>query len=94
MNCIYITDLTDHLFAHTFIFHWWKSTTQGDAHTHSHRRGTANLGSGVLLKDTSACSLRRHPSPASTSCIHYGWNLNSGHQVKRVRAENIIKAKT
>ncbi|XP_031177940.1 prospero homeobox protein 1-like [Sander lucioperca] len=37
---------------------------------------------------------RRHQSPASSSCGHYDWNLNSGHQAKRARVENIIKGMT
>lgn len=37
---------------------------------------------------------RRHPSPASSSCGHNDWNLNSGHQAKRARVENIIKGMT
>lgn len=71
-----------------------KSTTQDDARTHSHGHGTANLGFCVLPKDTLTCSLRRHPSPASTSSSNYGGNLNSGYLAKCVRVENIIKAKT
>lgn len=37
---------------------------------------------------------RRHPSPSSSSCGHNDWNLNSGHQAKRARVENIIKGMT
>ncbi|XP_059211801.1 prospero homeobox protein 1-like [Centropristis striata] len=36
----------------------------------------------------------RHPSSASSSCGHYEWNLNIGHQAKRARVENIIKGMT
>ncbi|XP_068580738.1 prospero homeobox protein 1-like [Cebidichthys violaceus] len=32
-----------------------------------------------------------HSSPAAGSCGHHEWNLNSGHQAKRARVENIIK---
>ncbi|XP_034053577.1 prospero homeobox protein 1-like isoform X1 [Gymnodraco acuticeps] len=38
--------------------------------------------------------IRRHPFPASSSCGHDEWNLNSGHQAKRARVENIIKGMT
>ncbi|XP_054474840.1 prospero homeobox protein 1-like [Anoplopoma fimbria] len=34
---------------------------------------------------------RKHSSPASSSCGHHEWNLNTGHQAKRARVENIIK---
>ncbi|XP_070843926.1 prospero homeobox protein 1-like [Chaetodon trifascialis] len=44
--------------------------------------------------DTGHSSTRRHPSAASTSCGHHDWNLNSGHQAKRARVENIIKGMT
>ncbi|XP_042370353.1 prospero homeobox protein 1-like [Plectropomus leopardus] len=37
---------------------------------------------------------RKHSSPASSSCSHHEWSLNSGHQAKRARVENIIKGMT
>ncbi|XP_068433567.1 prospero homeobox protein 1-like [Clinocottus analis] len=37
---------------------------------------------------------RKHLYPASGSCDHHEWNLNSGHQAKRARVENIIKGMT
>ncbi|XP_070705860.1 prospero homeobox protein 1-like [Pempheris klunzingeri] len=42
-------------------------------------------------RDTGHLSTRRHPLPASTSCGPHDWRLNSGHQAKRARVENIIK---
>lgn len=50
--------------------------------------------SSQLELNPSGDSTRRHPSPASTSCGHFEWNLNSGHQAKRARVENIIKGMT
>lgn len=45
-------------------------------------------------RDTEHLSTKRHPSPASSSCGHHDWNINSGHQAKRARVENIIKGMT
>uniref|UniRef100_A0A3Q3X5K9 Prospero domain-containing protein n=1 Tax=Mola mola TaxID=94237 RepID=A0A3Q3X5K9_MOLML len=45
-------------------------------------------------RDTAQLSTRKHPSSASDSCGHHGWNLNNGHQPKRARVENIIKGIT
>lgn len=42
-------------------------------------------------RDTGHSSTKRHPSPGFNSCGHHDWNLNSGHQAKRARVENIIK---
>ncbi|XP_071384120.1 prospero homeobox protein 1-like [Centroberyx affinis] len=39
-------------------------------------------------------STRRHLSPAANSCAPHDWTLNSGHQAKRARVENIIKGMT
>ncbi|KAM3860950.1 prospero homeobox protein 2-like [Diretmus argenteus] len=39
-------------------------------------------------------STRRHLSPAANSCGPQDWILNSGHQAKRARVENIIKGMT
>lgn len=45
--------------------------------------------SGLISRDS------RHLSrTVSSSCGHYDWNLNSGHQAKRARVENIIKGMT
>uniref|UniRef100_UPI0037E760DA prospero homeobox protein 1-like n=1 Tax=Semicossyphus pulcher TaxID=241346 RepID=UPI0037E760DA len=44
-----------------------------------------------LSRDVGHLSMRRHPSPSSSSCGHLHWNVNSGHQAKRARVENIIK---
>ncbi len=45
-------------------------------------------------RDAGHLSTKRHPFPASSSCGHHDWNLNSGHQAKRARVENIIKGMT
>ncbi|XP_044026114.1 prospero homeobox protein 1-like isoform X2 [Siniperca chuatsi] len=64
---------------------------------------SCDAGSGLICsnqlelnpsRDTGHLSTRRHPSPASSSCGHHDWNLNSGHQAKRARVENIIKGMT
>ncbi|XP_047429523.1 prospero homeobox protein 2-like [Mugil cephalus] len=43
---------------------------------------------------TGQLSARRQPSPSPTSYGHHDWSLNSGHQAKRARVENIIKGMT
>ncbi|TKS76409.1 Prospero homeobox protein 2 Homeobox prospero-like protein PROX2 [Collichthys lucidus] len=45
-------------------------------------------------RDAGHLSAKRHPSPASSSCGLHDWSLNSGHQAKRARVENIIKGMT
>lgn len=64
---------------------------------------SGDAGSGLICsnqlelnpsRDTGHLSRRRHPSPVSSSCGHHDWNLNSGHQAKRARVENIIKGMT
>ncbi|XP_035535023.1 prospero homeobox protein 1-like [Morone saxatilis] len=42
-------------------------------------------------RDSVLLSTKRHPS---SYCGHHDWNLNSGHQAKRARVENIIKGMT
>ncbi|XP_062293799.1 prospero homeobox protein 1-like [Scomber scombrus] len=54
--------------------------------------GSNLMCSSQLELNPPADNTRRHP--ASNSCGHFEWNLNSGHQAKRARVENIIKGMT
>uniref|UniRef100_A0A665UNU9 Prospero domain-containing protein n=2 Tax=Echeneis naucrates TaxID=173247 RepID=A0A665UNU9_ECHNA len=60
-----------------------------------HYYSSDEAGSGVVCSSQKELNgTRRHLSPESSSFAHLDWSLNSGHQAKRARVENIIKGMT
>ncbi|XP_042246322.1 prospero homeobox protein 1-like [Thunnus maccoyii] len=71
-----------------------KSPPESDYYSSSDAGSSLMCSSQLELNPPGDSTRRQHPSPASRSCGHFEWNLNSGHQAKRARVENIIKGMT